>query len=475
MVGCKPSQRLVVAPPQAPALVDPPERHQCPDDAEVDVRDVVRVADLTEQVGATLPPRERLLVVARVERHVRAGVPGERAERRVVETFGEGRRFLGQRRGPARVEERLGDERPDARWGLVACQLERAVDDAFDDVTGRALGPHPRAVHGSEREPALQVSESSAIVAELDRVLHGLEEPRPVVLESVRLSGHSPQVAARRVVLGELECAHEQPARVDDLVAGQRQLGGATQPMERPASELDELGLRIRPREVHVLRLHRLGVVVGEQRRELVVRLERLEPTGELGVQPSAPRPRQARVRDFARQRVLDRVLALSDHRRPRLPPDEVTLLEHGEVGLREVDQLTDRCLPEDPADHRARLERRLLHRPEQIDPCREHSLDRVRDREVRGERRDRPTAVVPLEDLPIDQTRRQLFDEEGIALGPLDDDVAQLGWKVGREELVEQRCAPPPPRAGRARPSTRCGGPCPRNACGRAAPDALW
>ena len=75
----------------------------------------------------------------------------------------------------------------------------------------------------------------------------------------------------------------------------------------------------VRPREIRVLGTNRLRVVVREQRGKIVAVLaEALEPGCERGVEPGAACLRQACVRDFPRERVLDRVLALAGDARPR-------------------------------------------------------------------------------------------------------------------------------------------------------------
>src|SRR5437763_14538588 len=91
-----------------------------------------------------------------------------------------------------------------------------------------------------------------------------------------------------------------------------------------------------------------------------------------------ATRLREALVGDLARQRVLERVLGLALERRARAPADEVAIFEDAEIRSSVLEQLVDRPGPEDAADHRRRLERRLVGRLEQVDARREDCLDGI-------------------------------------------------------------------------------------------------
>src|SRR5207253_11044036 len=105
------------------------------------------------------------------------------------------------------------------------------------------------------------------------------------------------------------------------------------------------------PGEVDVFAAHRLRVVVGKERRMLVVALAApLEPARERGVQLRPPCLRQARVGHLPRERVLDRVLALAAQRGAGAAPDEVALGEQAKV-RRTADELVDWPCPEDAAD----------------------------------------------------------------------------------------------------------------------------
>src|SRR5207248_7110291 len=122
--------------------------------------------------------------------------------------------------------------------------------------------------------------------------------------------------------------------------------------------------------EVGVLRPHGLGVVVREERRVLVTAgAGPLAPAREVGVEAGAARLRKTPVRDFARERVLERVLGLALERRAAAAADEVAALQHAEVRLEPAEELVDGAAPERPPDHGGRLERGLLVRREEVDP----------------------------------------------------------------------------------------------------------
>jgi len=210
--------------------------------------------------------------------------------------------------------------------------------------------------------------------------------------------------------------------------------------MERLPAQRRNLLVRTGPGEVDVLGTHGLRVVVGQQRGVLVLGAAApLEPLGEAGVEPGAARLRKTLVGDLAGQRVLDRVLAFAGHRRAVPPPDEVALLEHGEVGRRPLDEVVDGPGPEDTADHGGSLQRSLLGGRQQVDARGEHRLDRVRHVKALGQPRVRPAAVEALEHAAVDQRGDQLLDEEGVALGALDDDAPQGRGQLRTEQLVEE------------------------------------
>jgi hypothetical protein len=108
-----------------------------------------------------------------------------------------------------------------------------------------------------------------------------------------------------------------------------------------------------------------------------------LEPGGKRGVDPWTTSLRETRVRDFAREGVLDRVLALAGDARARTAAYEVAILEDPQVG-RALDQLVHRPRPEDAPDHRGRLEGGLLGGAEEVDPRGKDRVHGVRHGELR-------------------------------------------------------------------------------------------
>ena len=240
------------------------------------------------------------------------------------------------------------------------------------------------------------------------------------------------------LVICQLGRAREQLDRVLHLIAAPGELSGTSTPRNGLPSKAFELSRVVAPDEVGVLRPDRLGIVVGEERGMLVLRsLSLVQPVGEGRVQAAAARFRDARVRHLARQGVLDRVLLLPGNRRSAAVPDEVALLEQVEVGLDAVEKMDDRRGPEDATDDRCRLKRCLLHGGETIDTGREHRMDTVRHREPFGKDTDGPAAVSP-QDACVDESRDELFDEEGIALGAGDQELSELRRQLDGQELVE-------------------------------------
>jgi hypothetical protein len=178
---------------------------------------------------------------------------------------------------------------------------------------------------------------------------------------------------------------------------------------------------------------------MGQQSSILVSALSgSLEPAREAGMEPRPLGGRQALVGDVAGQRVLDRELALADDGRPRSVTDEVALLEQAKVRLEALEELVDGAGPERASDHGGRLQRRLLGRLQEIDAGRQNRTHRVRHVELAGELVRGPAAVLTFEHAPVDQSANELFDEERIALRPLDDDLADRGGQLRRNELVE-------------------------------------
>src|SRR6266511_4023261 len=168
-----------------------------------------------------------------------------------------------------------------------------------------------------QREIGVRIRARRGLGRHLERALHRLPERLAVVLEGVGDADLSPEVGTNLSLGGEPDRALEQRDAVVDLVAGDRELAGATQPRDRLLAEPLELGVVACPGEVGVLGPHGLRVVVTEEGGELVTRLaDAFQPRGEGRVQAGSLCLGQAPVGYLARERVLDRVLALAGHRR---------------------------------------------------------------------------------------------------------------------------------------------------------------
>ena len=105
----------------------------------------------------------------------------------------------------------------------------------------------------------------------------------------------------------------EQGEAIVDLETADRELRRAMKPRERLCPQPFELFFLSSPREVDVVRPDGLGEVMRDERRVFVPALaDPLEPPAEPGVQMRAPPSGQAGIGDLARQRVLDRVFAVT-------------------------------------------------------------------------------------------------------------------------------------------------------------------
>ena len=178
--------------------------------------------------------------------------------------------------------------------------------------------------------------------------------------------------------------------------------------------------------------------------------LAALDPVRERRVQLRPTRPRDARVRDLPRERVLDRVLELPGKRRAAAPPHEVALLEQREIRVaarsaraparprRRVRSPRPPGARTSPAPEAGRCERRA--RPAPSPGCR-----------CRAVAAQPPAAVLALEHAAVDQRRRELLDEERVALAARDDERRA-------PRPAGPRASRPPPhcRAARARSHVR-------------------
>jgi hypothetical protein len=150
------------------------------------------------------------------------------------------------------------------------------------------------------------------------------------------------------------------------------------------------------------------------------------EPGGEGGVTVGARRLRLARVRDLARECMLDDVLALTRQRRAGATAHEVPLFEQPEIGLHSLDEFVDGPRPEHPPDHRSGLQSRLLRGGKQVDARSEHSVNGVGNAEPLGKFADQPAAVGAPKGSRVEQRRNQLLEEERVPFGTLDDHGAE-------------------------------------------------
>ena len=257
------------------------------------------------------------------------------------------------------------DLRPSPRPGVAFTQLERPLDPAGDEPVCWPRLPHAGSLYRLVAEFGVNLSRRRA---ELDGLLHRGDEALSVVLERAGAADLVPETPLRCRILFQTDGAVEEGEPFVDLVAADGELGRALGPGERLRTQLLGLGLLTLPGEVEVLWPHRLCVVVRQQSGVFVVAFAAsLEPFRERRVQLRPPCLWQARVGHFAREGVLDCVLPFAPQRRAGAPAYEVALGEQVEVG-RTADELVYRASPEHAADHRRRLERRLLRRREQVD-----------------------------------------------------------------------------------------------------------
>ena len=120
--------------------------------------------------------------------------------------------------------------------------------------------------------------------------------------------------------------------------------------------------------------------------------------------------------------------------------PDEVAGLEEVEVRRQTCHQLIHGTGPEDSTDDRGRLQRRLFRFCEQVDASREHGLDGIGNLEAGRELTRVPASVRAFEDSCIDQALEDLFDEEGVAFGPLHDQFTHSTGKLACEQRIDEQ-----------------------------------
>ena len=143
------------------------------------------------------------------------------------------------------------------------------------------------------------------------------------------------------------------------------------------------------------------------------------QPVGKALVQVGPGRLRQAGVRHFPDQHVLEAISGLARDRRAELRDEkfpEEQRLEHG-LKLIELDrQFLDRPAPEGAADHRSPLQHRFLVRGEPVDAGGDERLQRVGD--PLGKLGQRPP-------LAFREHAHRLFDEERVPFRLLEERLA--------------------------------------------------
>ena len=249
------------------------------------------------------------------------------------------------------------------------------------------------------------------------------------MLESVRPAGGSPEAQLYARLGTQLERAVQHHKRLLELVPPDRELGSKAEPGDRLRAKPLQLGLVAGPGQVGVLGPCGLRVVVCEQSRVLAAAVpDPLQPGGERGVEARAARLRDASVRTSRVSACRNVELTLVRQRGAQPPPHEVARLEQGEVGRHPVEQLANRAVPEDAADHGGRLQSGLLDLGELVDPGREDGVH-----VVRYPQSSRRVAL-------LGQVRVQLLEEERVSLGALDEQRAHLARNLRRAQVVEQR-----------------------------------
>ena len=312
MVGRERFDDLVVRGGESTRLAEAPAPDAAGDRRRVDVGTDVRVGDPVEQLEPPLGPRAAVVVLAGDERDDPAGVPGGRAELGVVEPLGDLGRLDRGRGTVARPPASSRDQRHRPAAAVGRRPRQRTIDPVVDS---RALGhllPDARAERRLVGQLGVELASHLLVVGLGDGVLHRLPEGLAREAERVRLAGRPEHVHAVGSRLSERQRLREQVERVDELVALHRTCGRALKPLERLRPRSLVLGVVSCPRELHVLRANRVGVVVREESSDVADVLDApFDPLRERRVHARASRTRDPGVRRLARQRVLDRVLAV--------------------------------------------------------------------------------------------------------------------------------------------------------------------
>ena len=238
-------------------------------------------------------------------------------------------------------------------------------------------------------------------------------------------SDRTPEQGPFVCVVRELDRAGEEVDRFQRLVPTARQLAGTGQPVHGSFAHARQLVGLGGPDEVGVFGLRRLGVVVGERRRMLVGAVA-LEPVGEHRVQTPPPRLRYRPVRDFAGEGVLHRERALPVRSTHGDCDDQIAIFEQAEVGLTAAEQVHDALPRESSAYHCSCLQGGFLGFRKTVDSRGENGMDGIRHGELRR--------------ASFEELLDELLEEERVAVGTLDEQVADVGGDRGQpllEELV--------------------------------------
>jgi hypothetical protein len=177
-------------------------------------------------------------------------------------------------------------------------------------------------------------------------------------------------------------------------------------------------------------------VLDGELRHlEPPVRSDLLDPLRNATMEHAALGARQGGVGDVPGERVLEHEFA---HARQRGRPfrDESTRYKRE----RRLVAHADGGRPEDTADYGRTAQRVALVRIEEIDPCCEHAVHRVGERQLGRVAVRLPGAVHPHEHPALDQHREHLLDEERVPFRALEHPAAESPERaVAAEERVDE------------------------------------
>ena len=183
--------------------------------------------------------------------------------------------------------------------------------------------------------------------------------------------------------------------------------------------------------------------MLGEQRGALIqlVGMQLLKRLRDAAVHRRTALTELGVVGDLLRQRMLERVhgvgvelLLIQELRGDQRPQSrlELAVAEHGRSLQNRLGEL--------PSDHRGALQQALLALGEPVDPRREDSVDRRRDRGVVNRAYEPVGAALTGEVARFHERAYDLLDEERVASGPLGDQGGQtVQRRVAAEQVGEQ------------------------------------